>query len=66
MKTIDHADLLREQVKILSGEVALHYSILKRLSDEAAKSPNKEHIQVNVSANHCNIFVKTYHYYSYI
>jgi len=46
MKTIDHVDLLREQLKILSGEVALHSSVLKRLSDEAVNSPNKEQIQV--------------------
>lgn len=46
MKTIDHVDLLREQLKILSGEVALHSSVLKRLSDEAVNSPNKEQIHV--------------------
>ncbi|KAJ6824426.1 kinesin-like protein KIN-7D, chloroplastic isoform X1 [Iris pallida] len=48
MKTIDHVDLLREQVKILSGEVALHSSVLKRLSDEAANSPKKEQIQIEM------------------
>ncbi|ONK66160.1 uncharacterized protein A4U43_C06F4750 [Asparagus officinalis] len=48
MKTIDHVDLLREQVKILSGEVALHSSVLKRLSDEAVNSPNKEQIQLDI------------------
>nr|CAD1827164.1 unnamed protein product [Ananas comosus var. bracteatus] len=41
IKTIDHVDLLREQLKILSGEVALHTSILKRLSEEAANSPRR-------------------------
>lgn len=46
IKTIDHVDLLREQLKILSGEVALHTSVLKRLSEEAANSPKKEQIQV--------------------
>lgn len=39
-------ELLKEQLKILAGEVALHSSILKRLSDEAAKSPKNEQIQV--------------------
>lgn len=46
MQTIDHIDLLREQQKILSGEVALHISVLKRLSEEATHSPNKDQVQV--------------------
>ncbi|KAJ6994209.1 hypothetical protein NC653_017129, partial [Populus alba x Populus x berolinensis] len=46
IKTSDQIDLLREQQKILSGEVALHSSILKRLSEEASRNPLKEHIQV--------------------
>lgn len=45
-KTIDHVDLLREQLKILSGDVALSSSVLKRLSDEAANSHRKDQIQV--------------------
>ncbi|PQQ01458.1 kinesin-like protein KIN-7K chloroplastic [Prunus yedoensis var. nudiflora] len=40
-KSIDQIDLLREQQKILSGEVALHSSALKRLSEEAAKNPTR-------------------------
>nr|CAD1827215.1 unnamed protein product [Ananas comosus var. bracteatus] len=48
IKTIDHVDLLREQLKILSGEVALHTSVLKRLSEEAANSPKKEQIQMEI------------------
>ncbi|CAO2822113.1 unnamed protein product [Amaranthus hypochondriacus] len=43
-KSIDQIDLLKEQKKILSGEVALHSSALKRLSEEAAKDPKKEQI----------------------
>lgn len=43
-KSIDQIDLLTEQKKILSGEVALHSSALKRLTEEAAKSPKKEQI----------------------
>lgn len=46
MKTVDQIDLLREQQKILSGEVALHTSALKRLSEEATQSPKKEQVQV--------------------
>lgn len=46
IKTMDQIDLLREQQKILSGEVALHLSALKRLSEEAAKNPRKEQIHV--------------------
>ncbi|WOH07212.1 hypothetical protein DCAR_0626641 [Daucus carota subsp. sativus] len=43
--TLDQIDLLREQQKILSGEVAFHSSVLKRLSDEALRYPKKEYIQ---------------------
>ncbi|XP_021721625.1 kinesin-like protein KIN-7K, chloroplastic isoform X2 [Chenopodium quinoa] len=46
-KSIDQIDLLREQKKILSGEVALHSSALKRLSEEAAKNP-KEQIHIEM------------------
>ncbi|XVF07408.1 hypothetical protein REPUB_Repub06bG0136200 [Reevesia pubescens] len=48
IKTIDQIDLLREQQKILSGEVALHLSALKRLSEEAARNPQSEQIQVEI------------------
>lgn len=48
IKTIDQIDLLREQQKILSGEVALHSSALKRLSEEAARNPKKEHIHAEI------------------
>ncbi|KAA8518315.1 hypothetical protein F0562_015802 [Nyssa sinensis] len=48
LKTIDQIDLLREQQKILSGEVALHSSALKRLSEEAARNPKKENIHVEI------------------
>ncbi|RLM74315.1 centromere-associated protein E [Panicum miliaceum] len=44
-KMIDHVDLLREQLKILSGEVALQTSVLKRLTEEAGGSPHSENIQ---------------------
>lgn len=48
MQTIDHIDLLREQQKILSGELALHISVLKRLSEEATHSPNKDQVQMEI------------------
>ncbi|XP_038976670.1 kinesin-like protein KIN-7D, chloroplastic isoform X1 [Phoenix dactylifera] len=48
IKTIDHVDLLREQLKILSGEVALHSSVLKRLSDDATNNPKNEQIQMEI------------------
>ncbi|XP_022882610.1 kinesin-like protein KIN-7K, chloroplastic isoform X1 [Olea europaea var. sylvestris] len=48
IKTMDQIDLLREQQKILSGEVALHTSALKRLSEEAAQNPRKEHLQAEI------------------
>lgn len=46
-KTTDHVDLLREQSKILSGEVALHTSVLKRLMEEAGRSTMNGHVEVN-------------------
>ncbi|KAL6555476.1 Kinesin-like protein KIN-7D, chloroplastic [Orobanche gracilis] len=49
LKTTDEIDLLSEQHKILSGELALHMSALKRLSEEAARNPTKEHIQVEIT-----------------
>lgn len=48
IKTIDQIDLLREQQKILCGEVALHSSALKRLSEEAARNPKKEFVNVEI------------------
>lgn len=47
-KTLDQIDLLREQQKILMGEVALHTSALKRLSEEGTRNLRKEHIQIDI------------------
>ncbi|XP_019179447.1 PREDICTED: LOW QUALITY PROTEIN: kinesin-like protein KIN-7C, mitochondrial [Ipomoea nil] len=41
----DQIDLLREQVKMLAGEVALCISSLKRVSEQAAKNPEDLHLQ---------------------
>ncbi|KAL5993167.1 hypothetical protein ACLOJK_014090 [Asimina triloba] len=41
----DQMDLLREQVKMLAGEVALCTSSLKRLSEQAASNPGDTNIQ---------------------
>jgi centromeric protein E len=43
---MDHVDLLREQLKILSEEVALQTSVLKRLTEEAGRSSKNEKIEV--------------------
>ncbi|KAG7033573.1 Kinesin-like protein KIN-7K, chloroplastic [Cucurbita argyrosperma subsp. argyrosperma] len=48
IKSSDQIDLLREQQKILSGEVALHSCALKRLSDEAARSPQEDQIHFDM------------------
>ncbi|KAG5133491.1 hypothetical protein JHK82_024679 [Glycine max] len=48
VKSIDEIDLLREQQEILSGEVALHSSALKRLSQEAPRNPQKDQIHVEM------------------
>ncbi|CAD6337298.1 unnamed protein product [Miscanthus lutarioriparius] len=47
-KTSDHVDLLREQLKILSGEVALHKSVLKCLMEEAGRSTMNGHIEMEM------------------
>ncbi|KAK7285449.1 hypothetical protein RJT34_20222 [Clitoria ternatea] len=48
VKSVDQIDLLREQHKILSGEVALHSSALKRLSEEATRNPQNGQIHVEI------------------
>lgn len=48
MKSIDQIDLLREQQKILSDEVALHLSALKRLSEEASRHSEKDEIRMEM------------------
>ncbi|CAI8614124.1 unnamed protein product [Vicia faba] len=48
MKSVDQIDLLREQHKILSGEVALHSSALKRLSEETRINPQNSQIHVEM------------------
>ncbi|KAE9593911.1 hypothetical protein Lal_00016921 [Lupinus albus] len=48
IKSVDQIDLLREQHKILSGEVALHSSALKRLSEETARNPQNGQIHAEI------------------
>ncbi|KAL4195940.1 hypothetical protein AMTRI_Chr04g243610 [Amborella trichopoda] len=47
-KFLDQIDLLREQLKILSGEVALRSSALRRLTEEATDNPKKEQLQIEI------------------
>uniref|UniRef100_A0A0D9WN27 Kinesin-like protein n=1 Tax=Leersia perrieri TaxID=77586 RepID=A0A0D9WN27_9ORYZ len=47
-KTSDHVDLLREQFNILSGEVALHQNVLKRLSEESRKGAMNEQVEMEM------------------
>ena len=42
----DQMDLLREQMKMLAGEVALCTSSLKRLSEQAASNPEDSQLKV--------------------
>ncbi|XP_056158762.1 kinesin-like protein KIN-7K, chloroplastic isoform X2 [Syzygium oleosum] len=58
LKSIDQIELLREQQKILSGELALHSSALKRLSEETARNPQKEQIHVEMKKLNDEIKVK--------
>ncbi|WJX84102.1 Kinesin-like protein KIN-7K, chloroplastic [Trifolium repens] len=48
IKSVDQIDLLREQHKILLGEVALHSSALKRLSEETRKNPQNSQIHAEM------------------
>ncbi|XP_027353214.1 kinesin-like protein KIN-7K, chloroplastic [Abrus precatorius] len=59
MKSVDQIDLLREQHKILSGEVALHSSALKRLSEEATGNPQNAQIHVEMKRLKDEIKVKS-------
>jgi hypothetical protein len=43
----DQIDLLREQIKMLAGEVAFCTSSLKRLIEQAANNPDDLQIQVS-------------------
>ncbi|XP_050227207.1 kinesin-like protein KIN-7K, chloroplastic isoform X2 [Mercurialis annua] len=58
IKTSDQIDLLREQQKILSGEVAFHSSVLKRLSEEASRNSQNENIHVEMKKLNDEIQVK--------
>ncbi|MCO5569176.1 hypothetical protein L7F22_022886 [Adiantum nelumboides] len=44
----DQLDLLREQIKMLAGEVAFRSSSLKRLLEQAANNPDDSNLQVQV------------------
>ncbi|KAG2305805.1 hypothetical protein Bca4012_085383 [Brassica carinata] len=57
-KMIDELELLREQKKILSEEAALQSSSLKRLLDEAAKSPQNEEIKEEIKVLNDDIKAK--------
>ncbi|KAI7735407.1 hypothetical protein M8C21_033008, partial [Ambrosia artemisiifolia] len=49
LKTIDQIDLLKEQQKILSEEMAIHLSALKRLSPGASRDSEREFISVEIA-----------------
>ncbi|XP_076914132.1 kinesin-like protein KIN-7K, chloroplastic [Bidens hawaiensis] len=49
IKTIDQIDLLKEQQKILSEEMAIQLSALKRLSPDASRDSEREFINVEVA-----------------
>jgi hypothetical protein len=49
----DQIDLLREQIKMLAGEVAFCTSSLKRLIEQAANNPDDLQIQVSFALS-CN------------
>jgi hypothetical protein len=49
----DQIDLLREQIKMLAGEVAFCTSSLKRLIEQAANNPDDLQIQVSFPLS-CN------------
>ncbi|XP_071690452.1 kinesin-like protein KIN-7K, chloroplastic [Rutidosis leptorrhynchoides] len=47
--TIDQIDLLREQQKVLLGEVAINLKALKQLSEEASQDIKKEFLNVEIT-----------------
>ncbi|KAL4591803.1 hypothetical protein LXL04_004775 [Taraxacum kok-saghyz] len=47
IKTIDQIDLLREQQKVLSEEIAIHLSALKRLLPEAVSEREFINVEIN-------------------
>ncbi|KAF2561815.1 hypothetical protein F2Q70_00014096 [Brassica cretica] len=47
-RTIDQMDILREQQKILSEEMALQSKSFKQLSEEATKAPENEEIEAEI------------------
>ncbi|KAJ0714723.1 putative plus-end-directed kinesin ATPase transcription factor bZIP family [Helianthus annuus] len=49
LKTIDQIDLLKEQQKILSEEMAIQLSALKRLSPGASRDSEREFISVEIA-----------------
>nr|GEV80723.1 kinesin-like protein KIN-7K, chloroplastic [Tanacetum cinerariifolium]GEV80726.1 kinesin-like protein KIN-7K, chloroplastic [Tanacetum cinerariifolium] len=49
IKTIDQIDLLREQQKVLSEEVAIHLSALKRLSQDPSRDSEREFINAEIT-----------------
>ncbi|XP_035841032.1 kinesin-like protein KIN-7K, chloroplastic isoform X3 [Helianthus annuus] len=49
IKTIDQIDLLKEQHKILSEEMAVHLSALKRLSLDASKDSEREFVNAEIA-----------------
>ncbi|XP_076953802.1 kinesin-like protein KIN-7K, chloroplastic isoform X2 [Bidens hawaiensis] len=49
IKTIDQIDLLKEQQKILSEEMAVHLSALKRLSHDASRESEREFVNVEIA-----------------
>ncbi|MED6182366.1 Kinesin-like protein KIN-7K, chloroplastic [Stylosanthes scabra] len=59
IKSVDQIDLLREQHKILCGEVALHSSALKRLSEEKARNPQDGQIHVEMKKLKDEIMAKS-------
>ncbi|EPS67969.1 hypothetical protein M569_06802, partial [Genlisea aurea] len=48
LKSVDETELLKEQKKVLSGEMALHISALKRLSEDSMKNP-KQNFRMEIS-----------------
>ncbi|KAL0680654.1 hypothetical protein Bca4012_047501 [Brassica carinata] len=57
-RTIDQMDILREQQKILSEEMALQSKSFKQLSEEAIKAPQNEEIKAEIINLNDNIKAK--------
>lgn len=55
-ETLDDVDILREHLKISSGEAVLHANVLKHFTEKTGRGGMNEQIEVNLSLVHLSLF----------